>query len=322
MFRPAYDAGFASVWDNANDEPVNPRPERDFGKAHANKVPTRYDFGTEYQAEWLEGYDDGVKSADAYGIGLAAGLAGNIDLEAPDKDYRHEFTSGWYKGYSAFVRGKLKPILKAAGKLGLVVNEVSYPDYDDIEGVEYAGRSTYKRLSRKDLLDTVVSYLAGDRYGRDEPIPTDVEGIKRAFLNSNESDYGHTRLLTVKEMKKEKDKAEYDRMERAAQHFAGKCGKKMGTMEFLRALDRAVNEVRYQRERWNDGETRMEEWAACMYSGAGRETYFDDLNYVNGKYEAQADDLQDVYSYIERKFPLLFMKYQEWKARRQQRKKK
>ncbi len=320
--RDCYDAGYCSVWNWTSCRPQENIPERDFSKAYFQFKPYYTQCKESYmqaEKEWLEGYDAGLKQVETYNSGLSAGLNGDKHDSCiiEDRNQRTEWHRGWYEGYRQFLRKKLKPIVKAAPKLDLVVVEHHYGDYDDREGIEYPPVTKYKKLKKSELLESVVNYLS-DRYGRETPVDEvkDLETIKKLYLESGESDYGCVNLITVKEMKKQKSDAEYSRMEKAAQRFAGTCGKKMGTMEFLRALDKAVNGVRYKKERWNDGETRMEEWAACMYSGAGRETYFDDLNYVNGKYETELDDLHEVYNYIERKFPLLFMKYQEWKMRK------
>lgn len=249
----------------------------------------------------------------SYREGYKAGLAGQWRDAGPKSS--DAWGRGWGVGYRKQLRAKLLPILKAAPKLETIVCETWYPDYDDRDGVEYAGGQKYTRLTKKQLLSTVVESLSG-RWGKDATVPTTVEEMKEIFLNESESDYGHVRLMTVKDMKKEKADAEYRRIESAAQSFAAKCGKSMGTMAFLAALDREVHKLAYRRERWNDGETRMEEWAACMYSGAGSETYFDDLNYVNGQMDSEGASLEDVYAYIERKFPILFMRYQERKAKK------
>jgi hypothetical protein len=297
----ARSAGYAAVWCYSEYKPVKNPVGRD-------DVPAKWKEDAE---AWQQGYDGGMKQVNSYREGRAFGLTGQWKPEGKDDAWRR----GWHVGYCKHLRSKLVPILKAAPKLDTIVCETWYPDYDDREGVEYAGGQKYTRLTKKQLLSTVVEGLSG-RWGKDATVPTTVEEMKEIFLNENEHDYGHVRLMSVKDMKKEKADAEYARIERAAQAFAGRCKAKLGTMAFLAALDREVNKLAHRRERWNDGETRMEEWAACMYSGAGSETYFDDLNYVNGQMDSEAASLEDVYAYIERKFPILFMRYQERKARK------
>ena len=298
----ARSAGYAAVWGWNDCRPVKNPPARD-------AVPARWQDDAE---DWQNGYDEGQKQCIAWREGRAAGLAGQWhDVGPKCEAWRY----GWGVGYRKQLRAKLVPILKAAPKLDTIVCETWYPDYDDRAGIEYAGGEKYTPLKKSQLLSTVVESLSG-RWGKDATVPTTVEEMKEIFLNENEHDYGHVRLMSVKDMKKEKAQKEYARIEQAAQAFAGRCKAKLGTMEFLAALDREVNKLAHRRERWNDGETRMEEWAACMYSGAGSETYFDDLNYVNGQMDSEGASLQDVYAYIERKFPILFMRYQERKARK------
>lgn len=106
-------------------------------------------------------------------------------------------------------------------------------------------------------------------------------------------------------------------MELAARAFAASCGQAVGTWRFLRELKRAVCGNRRRRKVWNGGEVRMEEWAAHRHAGSG--AYFDDLNYVNGRFHEEREQLREVWRYVQRQFPLTVLRYRERQARRGQR---
>jgi hypothetical protein len=285
MFNDKCAAGVASVWSWNQYKPVMPLAVR------AGDV------------EFLKGYDKGMVYRKAFIAGFKVGKRGER-LKGGEDVMR----AGWRCGYRKFVIAKLMPLVRGV-KLDTVVMEVNYPDEDHVTGEQYRGGVKYYPLTKRMLIDTCLNraFDCGE-------FPADLNEMKKWFDNDGEHDYGYLKLMTRKEARKAKADAEYKRIERAAQNF--QCGHKMGSMAFLKALDKAVNKVAYKRERWNDSETRMEEWGNCMYSGAGSDTYFDDLNYVNSRFEGEQASLEDVYKYIEKKFPILFMQYQEWKARK------
>ena len=108
----------------------------------------------------------------------------------------------------------------------------------------------------------------------------------------------------------------YKKMEEIAAAFAATCGQPLGSFGFLKALDKALKQTRRAREHWNSGEVRMEEWMDHRYAGGGVESYYDDLNYVNEQYSKSTHSLREIWSYIEKKFPLMCLRYREAKARK------
>jgi hypothetical protein len=72
-----------------------------------------------------------------------------------------------------------------------------------------------------------------------------------------------------------------------------------------------LDKIRGEQEHWNNPEVRAEQWAACMYSGAGRDVYFDDLNFENGRYEGRRDTIHDVMDWLGENCPLLMAQYRE-----------
>lgn len=319
MFNFAYDAGVAACYSWSEATPVAKPVSRD-------NVPTKiqghYGDAESLRTEWQRGYDRGRTLRKHWINGYKAGKAGTwrnaCPLESGHSTGRDQWMYGWHRGYQRFLHKKLAPILKAHGKLGKVARSVSYPDYDHIEGVEYRGSVTYSILKRSEVLNACIESLM-DRWADGTTFPASVDEMVEMYTEAGDSEWGHVAVMTIAQAKKERDDEKFGRMEAAAQRFAAQCGKKMGTMAFLKALDEAVNGVKDRREQWNNPERRMEEWAAHMYAGGGNETYFDDLNFENGRFDGQLDDLSEVYSYIERKFPLLMMQYKERKLRKEKR---
>jgi hypothetical protein len=270
-------------------------------------------------AEWEQGYDDGLVNAQRYREGYAVGRVNGPDND-PYKDGQH-WGWGYYDGRHKFLRNALRPLIWAHQPWDFVLYSVHHPEDDPTGQTDYyPGGDSYKDVTRRDILDGAMATLLDDRWCRKDPVPTTFEDVLK-YYEQEDGEWGWSKLLTGKQAKKQKDEKEYEEMEAAAQCFAADCGHKLGTKEFIRALDKAVHKVKERREHWNNPEVRMEEWAACMYTGGGSEVYFDDLNYVNGRFESERRSLDQVWEYLERKFHILMMRYHEAKARRQARKK-
>ncbi len=135
---------------------------------------------------------------------------------------------------------------------------------------------------------------------------TNLQDLSAIFRDVNDhNDGGVGELLTIEDMKKETIERRRKELEHTAANFACQCGHKVGTREYVLAAYRALEDVQYERERWNDGETRMEQWAACQFAGVGSDVYYDDLNFENGRYANRMDKLQDVLDWLEEVCPLL-----------------
>lgn len=130
--------------------------------------------------------------------------------------------------------------------------------------------------------------------------------VSSMFRDMNDHDCGGVgELMTVEAMEKEEIERRRKELEHTAADFARRCGYKVGTRQYVLAAYQALEDVRYERERWNDGETRMEQWAACQFAGVGSDVYYDDLNFENERYSARTDKLQDVLDWLEEICPLL-----------------
>lgn len=88
-----------------------------------------------------------------------------------------------------------------------------------------------------------------------------------------------------------------------------------GTVDFFAAVHSEISSAERAREDWNDGERRMEEWAACRHAGVGSEVYFDDLNFENGRIDSRADAARRVLEWSRKNTPLLYASYREKAAR-------
>jgi len=118
-------------------------------------------------------------------------------------------------------------------------------------------------------------------------------------------------LLPIPADEKRQLELERRRLEEVVSEFCAAKECQPGTVEMLAALDDALRSAAKDRENWNNGEVRAEEWAACRHSGAGSETYFDDLNYVNGQLDFKLDLYLRALDWAAKATPLLWAQYQE-----------
>jgi hypothetical protein len=142
----------------------------------------------------------------------------------------------------------------------------------------------------------------------------DLGSLIKCFEADAEGDgsFCRVRVVTTKEAKRQQEDARYRRMEAAVQEFAASRGVGLGSKAFLLAIRDAVRGVKEERERWDDHETRMEEWANHMHSWS-RDAYFDDFNFENGRYDSRTATLSEVWAYVQKKFPLMALKVAEAK---------
>lgn len=139
-----------------------------------------------------------------------------------------------------------------------------------------------------------------------------LDDVSGWFCDQRESDGGGVYCLcTAAEAKAKQLEDRRKELEHTAADFARQCGHKVGTREFVLAAYEELEGVRYERERWNDGETRMEEWAACQFAGVGSSVYYDDLNFENGRFHGRMDKLRDVLDWLEEVCPLLMRQIEQ-----------
>lgn len=116
---------------------------------------------------------------------------------------------------------------------------------------------------------------------------------------------------TVEQYEAMKADEERRRLEKVATKIAKAAKVGIDSLAFLRVVDEHITRAEQEQADWNDGETRAEQWAACMHSGAGQSTYFDDLNFENGRYSSYVNDLQAIKNWLAEQCPLLFAQYNE-----------
>lgn len=211
--------------------------------------------------------------------------------------------------------------LKMVEGFGLVAGLNKSNKIDDymsghiIEG-EYSCREVVNTYSLFDAYQEAIDQTGNDArrakrggYKYDGPgyTPYNDKDIAVAYAEIGDGFY----MGTFEEYEAHKKEQERLELEAFAKEFAAAKNVKPGSMAFIAAIMEAIDDVCHDRESWNNYETRAEEYAACMYSGAGSDTYYDDLNYVNGKYHADQEKLYDTLDWLKSECPLLWAKYEE-----------
>jgi hypothetical protein len=230
-------------------------------------------------------------------------------------------------GEAVFQIRKARSVEKALERLGSDV-ELVYESYwngsdDRYDDYSYNAGSKWNTTTLRDVLtemaeydhETCYSYVnsKGQKqtaWRRERRVykfgDISLHDVSSMFRDTNESDCGGVgELMTVEQMEQEKRERKRKDLESTAAMFASQCGHKVGTREYVLAARRAIEDVRYERGRWNDGETRMEQWAACQFAGVGSSVYYDDLNFENERYDNRLDKLGDVLDWLEEVCPLL-----------------
>lgn len=251
----------------------------------------------------------------------------NRFLQQHNCDSYTQFLGAGY-GEAVFQIRKERAVEQTIGRLGGDM-ELVYESYwngsdDRYDDYPYDAGSQWNRTTLRDVLTDMAEYDHTDCYSyidskgqkkigcrRERRVNnfsevTDLHDVSGMFRDVNDQDCGGVgELMTVEEMEKEKIDRRRKELEHTAAAFAAQCGHKVGTREYVLAAYEALEDVRYERERWNDGETRMEQWAACRFAGVGSDVYYDDLNFENGRYDNHMGKLRDVLDWLEEVCPLL-----------------
>lgn len=233
-------------------------------------------------------------------------------------------------GEAVFEIRKARAVEETLARLGGdmdLMYESHWAGSDDRYDDEYFGAgSEWKHTSLREVLEDMAEYDHTDCYKdsdgqtrwRRERRVFDFAGVE-SLSDVSEifcdefcgDDHGVGSLMTVAEMEKEEQDRRRKSLERTAAEFAAQCGHKVGTREYVLAARRAIEDVRYERDRWNDSETRMEQWAACRYAGVGSDVYYDDLNFENSRYAGRLDRLGEVLDWLEEVCPLLMREMEQ-----------
>jgi len=178
---------------------------------------------------------------------------------------------------------------------------------DDRYGdTSYGHGSAWETTSLRAVLESMVDYSAGRgrRKCTDMSALLSLDDVSKWFQDINDSECGGVSCLHTDEAAHaERIERKRVALESTASAFASRCGHKVGTREYVLAARKAIAEVAYQRARWNDPDVRAEQWAACQYAGSN--SYFDDLNFENSRYDARLSGLQDVLDWLEQACPML-----------------
>lgn len=233
-------------------------------------------------------------------------------------------------GEAVFEIRKARAVEETLARLGGdmdLMYESHWSGSDDRYGDEYypAG-SAWKHISLREVLEDMVEYdhencykdSDGKTRWRRERRVFDFAGVE-SLSDVSEifcdkfcgDDHGVGSLMTVKQVELEEQNRRRKSLERTAAEFAAQCGHKVGTREYILAARRAIEDVRYEQGRWNDGETRMEQWAACRFAGVGSEVYYDDLDFENSRYNGRLDRLGEVLDWLEEICPLLMRQMEQ-----------
>ena len=196
-----------------------------------------------------------------------------------------EFMGQGY-GEAVFETRKKRAVEEALDQLG-GDKELMYESYwqgsdDRYDDHSYEAGSAWKHTTLRAVLKDMAEY--DDRvyhkytnsngkecaYWRNVTKVTDFSGLQSLNDVSNMfcefcecEDGGVGPLMTPAQVQKEKQDRRRKELETTAANFAAQCGHKVGTREYVLAASKAIRGVQYERDRWNDGETRMEQWAAA-----------------------------------------------------------
>jgi len=177
------------------------------------------------------------------------------------------------------------------------------------QGLDYDGIGEPHPFTYTITLSKVLEYISQESHFSSWEHYRTFDHVSEAYCSVCEEGY----LYTLEEYKKKESESQRERLERVASSFARKHKVGMGSLEFIRAIHEEIERVECQREQWNNPEVRMEEYAACRFSGAGTDTYFDDLNYVNGQHDSNISELYAILDWLGECCPLLMAQYHEMK---------
>lgn len=186
-----------------------------------------------------------------------------------------------------------------------------YRERDEESGQDYKSET---ELDGSRVFDELVNY----RY-RDEAFRAIFEAVEKLdrirelLAEIIAGDWGQVSIVTKEANEKKKADDERRRLESLARGIAAREDVEIDSLEFIEALDRLADGLSWDRETQLGGEARAEHWAACQFSGAGRDTFYSDMDYTSGQFDRADQDLGDVRAWISKNCPLLWAQYQEKK---------
>lgn len=193
----------------------------------------------------------------------------------------------------------------------IYVHKVGHVSYDEDRDCD----SHSSGIERKNVVNDFF-YLVGDAVHISEVIdkkPDEIlSTIQRDCSDSFDPEYGGTwAIMTEEAYREEASEKERKRLEETASWFANQCGHAVGSIEYVHAIQEAIE--RSQRDMEHDcyGERRMERAAAARFCGQSSEDYWSDEDYIRNQHEENIFLLANVLQWLEINCPLLMLKVQE-----------
>jgi hypothetical protein len=197
-----------------------------------------------------------------------------------------------------------KSLLERLGNVDLVVRYAA-PKFDDYGYDQWTDNHNVESIALR--IQEGKWYKPGD-LSRVSSL-----GDLGTMYEDNSGDVVICSFLTVEQHEAKLQEERRLELETAASEIAGAHGVSVNSLAFIAAVEAEIEAIHRDRDDWNNPERRMEEWAAVRYNGLGTETYFDDLNFVNGRYSTRLERLEDILAWLAESCPLLWAKHQETK---------
>lgn len=158
---------------------------------------------------------------------------------------------------------------------------------------------------------TALSLFLGDNwtdYQDDLILPVEqiVANLKQ---NVRDSDYVGF-CMEEDEYREYESEKERKELEKAASEFSSKCGHPVGTPQYVIAIQKAINGALDDYDEDQDGEAKMERWAAHQYCGT-TSSFWDDEDYIKGRHMSRIESLEMVLQWLHKNCPLLMLKMEE-----------
>lgn len=200
--------------------------------------------------------------------------------------------------------------------LAVFANEVfcvesSSARYDDDENyINDFSTKVKDNISIAAVVDNIFHEAEENEICELESAITDLNSLIRLYNEFNDNAPYYSEKLHIQSVYKEQA-AEKTRqsLETDAASFARKHQTGGVNTLFIQKLLEEMQSIQQQQSDWNSAERRMERHAICASSGC-RDSFWEDNDYENGKFDTRQDRLQKLFDYIQEHLPLLWAKYE------------
>ena len=185
----------------------------------------------------------------------------------------------------------------------------------DEEG-EYIGmgRVQTEETDITKIVQSVFYGLNDEDTAYEESHINSITDVIKAFNEVNDELPEYKSTLHIKaDYLEKKAEAERQNLESAAANFARKHKTGGVNVLFIQKVYEELENQKGKQSDWNSGERRAERYATCAASGC-RDSFWEDNDYENGKFDAAQDKLYDILNYIQEHLPLLWAKYESTKS--------